>query len=213
MPRGRPAAKRNRNHLLFTVLGGIVVFTLIGSIIGPPIIDYLTKASDESSDTSSSNSTADPNEQQYRAEVAAHPDDPESLAALAGYLGQTGRVDEAIPYFEQALARAPDDWGIRLDFADALANGDKRADAELQYQKVIAAQPTNAIAIFSLGQLYQSWVPPRTRDAIAQYERVVQVGDGSYVKDLAEQALAQLGVASPVAGTPVASTVPAKETS
>src|SRR5262249_14205217 len=143
-PRGRPPAKRNRNHLLFTILGVFVVLALVGSIVGPPLVDFLTKPSDNTPDLSTSDSSGDPNEKEFRNEVAAHPNDPEALAALAGYLGQIGRVDEAIPYFEQALSIAPDDWGIRLDFADALANGGKRADAELQYQKVIAAQPTNA---------------------------------------------------------------------
>lgn len=183
----------------------MVVFSLIGSIVGPPLVDYLTKPSDSSSDSSGTTSAGDPNEKDYRAEVAAHPNDPEALAALAGYLGQTGRVDEAIPFFEKALTIAPDDWGIRLDFADVLANADKRADAEIQYKKVIVAQPDNAIAIYSLGRLYQSWVPARTQDAIIQYEKVVEIGQGTYVKELALEALASLGVASPVAGSPVAS--------
>lgn len=206
----KPARRRagwgtNRSHLLFTILGGFVAFALIASIVGPPLVDYLTSPSDGSSDTSPDVGNDDPNEAEYRKQLAENPDDPEVLAALAGYLGQIGRVGEAIPYFEQALTLAPEDWGIRLDFADALARGDKRADAELQYQKVLAAEPNNVIAHYNLARLYEAWVPPRTQDAIAEYQTVVAIGEGSYVRELAQQALISLGAASPAAGSPVPS--------
>lgn len=203
-PPSRARAATNRSHFWFTILGGVVVFALIASIIGPPLIDYFT-VPDDGDDISLETDNEDPNEVELRRNLEANPGDPEALAALGGYLGNIGRVDEAIGYFEQAIALAPEDWGIRLDFADALANGNKRADAELQYQKVLTAEPANVVAHFDLARLYERWVPPRTQDAIAQYQAVVTYGEGSYMRDLALQALQSYGMASPVVASPVPS--------
>src|SRR5262249_30473392 len=93
---------------------------------------------------------------------------------------------------------------LRLDFARSLAVGDKRPDAEVQYKKVIEAQPANAQAWFGLGQLYAAWVPARTDDAIAAYEKAIQADPTSFVAERAGEELSSLGVASPVSASPVA---------
>src|SRR5436190_247418 len=80
------------------------------------------------------------------------------LAALGNYLANTGRTSESVTWYEQALTLDPDNSTIRLDFARSLAEGEKRADAELQFQKVIAAEPNNAQAHYSLAGLYANWL-------------------------------------------------------
>lgn len=154
------------------------------------------------------NDQPDPVEKQFRDMVAANPDDAGALTGLANYLSNTGRVGEAVPLFEKALNVKPDDWSTRLAFARALAQGDKRADAELQYRKVIAAQPNNAQAYFGLGQLYGSWVPARPADAIAAYQAAIAADGASFVAQRSTEELAKLGVASPAAGTPLAGSNP-----
>jgi uncharacterized protein (TIGR02996 family) len=120
---------------------------------------------------------------------------------LANYLAQTGNVAEAITWYEKALAVNPNDAVTRLAFADALAGGGKRADAELQYKKVFELQPSNPQAHYGLAELYRNWSPPRTSDAIVEYQKTIEVGPDSYVAELAKQQLEALepGTPSPIA--------------
>jgi cytochrome c-type biogenesis protein CcmH/NrfG len=183
---------------------------LIAAIAGPPLVDFLTR---QSSDTpasvdDNSDSSEDPVVADYLSRIKADPNDASAMAALGNYYGNTGRIDEAIPWYEKALEITPDDWDTRLGFARALSIGGKRQDAELQFKKVIAARPNDPQAHFSLGQLYAGWVPPRTQDAISEYQTTLSVGQGTFVAERAAEELAQLGVASPVAASPVPSPVP-----
>lgn len=191
---------------IYAILGVVIAFSLVATVIGPPIIDFLTQSGGDST-INVDQQTQDPVKDQLLAEINADPTNAESLAALGNYLGNTGGVDEAITWYEKALEIAPENWDIRLGFARVLANGAKRADAELQFNKVIAARPDDPQAHFSLAQLYANWVPPRTEDAIIEYEKVIEVGPDTFVAERAAEELAQLGVASPVAGTPVATPI------
>ena len=201
-PKRRPTAGR-RNQRLYAVLGVVVVFSLIATIVGPPLVDYLTSP-DTDDEMTVGDDTEDPIEQEYRAQIEANPDDPAALAGLANYLGNTGRVDEAVPLYERALQIEPDNWSTRLGFARVLSNGGKRPDAELQFRKVLAACPGSEQALFSLGQLYANWIPPRTADAIAAFQQVVTAGPGTFVAERAMEELSRLGLGSPVAASPVA---------
>jgi tetratricopeptide (TPR) repeat protein len=193
----------NRNQRLLAILGVVVVISLIATIAGPPLIDYLTRPNDEDPATLDENSD-DPVEQEYRTQIKVNPNDAAPLAGLANYLGNTGRVDEAIPLYEQSLELEPNNWATRLDFARALSSGGKRPDAELQFKKVLSACPGSEQSLFSLGQLYANWVPPRTADAIAVFEQAISSGPGTFVAERALEELSKLGVGSPVPASPVA---------
>ena len=210
--RRRPPAKRQprqratsakRNQRLLAILGVIVAVSLIVTIVGPPLIDYLTQP-DDNSDLAVDENTSDPVEEEYRAQIEANPKDPAALAALANYLGNTGRVDEAIGWYERALEIEPNNLATRLGFARVLSNGGKRADAELQFQKVLETCPNSEQTWFSIGQLYASWAPPRAADAVRAFEAVIAFGPETFVAERAREELAGLGVASPVPASPTA---------
>ena len=210
-PKARPTQKRrsasvNPYQRVYAILGVVVAFALIAAVVGPPLIDFLTQP-DDSSEINFDDSSSDPVVEEYQTQIAENPNDADSMAALGSYLGNTGRVDEAIPWYEKALAIAPENWDARLGFARTLATGNKRADAELQFKKVIEARPNDEQAHFSLAQLYASWIPPRFAEAIAEYQKVIEVGPDTIVAERAAEELAQLGIASPIAGSPVASPV------
>jgi tetratricopeptide (TPR) repeat protein len=177
---------------------------LIGTIVGPPLVDYLTQPDDEPEFTVDSDST-DAVEAEYLARIKAEPNDASAMAGLGSYLGQTGRVDEAIPWYEKALALEPENTEFRYGFGVALSNGDKRQDAELQFKKVIEAEPNNAPAHFALGQLYQNWVPSRNAEAISEYQIVISLVPDSFLAQRAREELTSLGVATPISASPVAS--------
>ena len=187
----------NRAQLAFSLLAVVIVCSLVGTAVGTAIVDELT--SPRRSETFRIDDFEDDLEVELRRAVEERPDDARAAASLANYLATTGRLTEAIPWYEKALALQPEDWDIRLDFAQSLADGGRRADAELQFKKVIAAQPGNAHAHFYLAELYRSWVPPRTEEAVAEYRRTIEVGPETYVAELATEALRQLGEAMPTA--------------
>lgn len=198
----RRSSAASRNQRLFAILAIVIVFSLVATIVGPPLVDYLTRQSDE--EITLGDASDDPVEREYRARIESNPRDADALAGLANYLGNTGRVDEAIPLYERSLDLEPANWATRLAFARVLSNADKRLDAELQFGKVLAACPGSEQTLFSLGQLYANWAPPRTAEAIAAYQQVVITGPGTFVAERAAEELARLGSSSPVAASPVA---------
>jgi tetratricopeptide (TPR) repeat protein len=126
------------------------------------------------------------------------------LLLLANLLGNSNRLDEAIPLYEKATQMRPQDASVRLDFARALADGGKTADAEVQFLKALALEPENQAANYYLAELYRSWTPSRATEAIPLYQRAVQIDGGTFIAQQAMNQLTALGVASPPA-SPAAS--------
>lgn len=178
----------------FSVLALVVVFSLVATAVGTAVVDGLTSGgSNEIKVDTSRDETADG----LRTQAAGQPTDVLAAAQLANHLAQTGKLNEAIIWYEKALVLKPDGWDIRFDFARSLADGGKRGDAELQFQKVIAAQPQNPQVHFYLAELYKTWAPARTAAAVAEYQKVIAVGPDTYVAQRSAQALAELGYATP----------------
>jgi tetratricopeptide (TPR) repeat protein len=119
-------------------------------------------------------------------------------------------VKRGASYFKQAIALDPGNASYRIDFGRALAGGSHFPDAELQYQKAIAADPSNVEAHYWLGELYRSWQPPRFADAAAQYRKAVSLAPDSVSGRLAEEALQRLlgAQGTPPAGTPAPGATP-----
>jgi tetratricopeptide (TPR) repeat protein len=192
----------------FSVLAIVVVAALVFGTLGIAVFDDLFNGGDGDDQTI----TVDENEvpqtvQTYLDMLEDDPNDFAAMSALGEYYGQVGDYDQAITWYESALQIVPDDMTIRYAFANTLANAGSQADAELQYQKVIAAEPQNHEAMLSLARLYRNWSPPRTDDAIAIYQQIVDQGGESFVVDLAREELADLS------GTPVASPAASPEAS
>ena len=198
--RKRRAPKQSRWIMTFNVVAIVVVAAMVLGAIGVAVFDDLLRGSgNESKPLTVDPNETDPVEQQYRDQITRDPNDVAAMSALANYLGNTGNIEEAITWYEKALGITPEDMSLRLDFASALASGGKERDAELQYQKVIQAQPNNAFALLGLARLYRSWSPPRTSDAVAYYQLTIERAGDSVVRDIAQEELAAL------TGTPVAS--------
>jgi cytochrome c-type biogenesis protein CcmH/NrfG len=140
--------------------------------------------------------------------VAQNPDDVDEIVFLANLLGNTGRINEAVPYYERAVSLAPDDLGIRLDFARTLSDAGLRKDAETQFLVVLEADPDNQNAHYYLAELYRSWDPPRIEEAIAHYQRVVDIDTTTFVSQLARDQLTSLAPGSPGTASPEAEGTP-----
>ncbi|MGB3307380.1 MAG: tetratricopeptide repeat protein [Thermomicrobiales bacterium] len=192
---------------MFILLSSLVVCSIV--IAGIATISFDGLFGDDNGDNAQN--YQDPNKDvisEQQTIVAQNPDDVQSVALLANLLGNTGRLKEAIPLYERALNMRPDDIGIRLDFARALADGNLRADAEKQFQEILSRDPDNQQARYYLAELYRAWVPARTDEAIAQYQRAVEIDPSTYIAQQSQHQLEALGAATPVAspnanGTPI----------
>jgi tetratricopeptide (TPR) repeat protein len=199
--RKRRLPRQSKSLMTFNVIAVAVVVALVVGGIGVAVVDEWFLGDDDNTIDVKPNEP-DPVEQEYRDQIEADPNDASAMLALANYLGNTGRVEESIEWYEKALQITPDDMVLRLDFAGALSSAAKEQDAELQYQKVIEAQPDNAAALLGLARLYRNWSPPRNEDAVAYYELTIERAGESVVRDQAQEELQEL------TGTPVASPSP-----
>ena len=195
----RRAPKQSRSVRTFNIVAIVIVFALVVGAIGAAVVDAWLFRDDDSSITIDPEDSEDPVEQQYRDSIEENPENTAAMSALAEYLARDGRINEAIEWYEKALAIAPDDMDMRLTFAGDLTRAGKHRDAELQFIKVIEAEPDNAFALLGLARLYRSWAPPRLEDAITYYQLAVDKAGDSVVHDVAAEELAQ------ISGTPVAS--------
>ena len=188
---------KGRYQLIFVFMAGIMLLSLGVGVVGPVVIDAF-QSTDNGSGGNSTEVDASV-EQAFRSTAESNPDDPQAAAALANYLANTGKLNDAIPWYEKAIELAPDNAAIRLDFARSLSTGEMHGDAELQYKKAIELDPTDPQAYFYLGELYYNMSPQRTVDAINMYEKTIDVGPDSFVAQRSQERLVALGVATPEA--------------
>lgn len=121
--------------------------------------------------------------------VASNPDDVNSMIVLAEVLANSGRLNESYPWFEEAVARKPDDSALRTAFGRALQRGGSWFDAELQFMRAVELDPENDSAAYYLGLLYEGMPEPRVDEALRWYQRAVDIDPGSII---AEQSLARI---------------------
>lgn len=184
-------------QVIFVIMAGIMLLSLGVGVVGPVIIDAFG-SSDNGSGGNSTEIDASV-EQAFRDTAESNPEDPQAAAGLANYLANTGKLNDAIPWYEKAIELAPGNAAIRLDFARSLSTGDMHGDAELQYKKAIELDPSDPQAYFYLGELYYNMSPQRAVDAIDMYEKTIDVGPDSFVAQRAEERLVALGIATPEA--------------
>ena len=183
----------------FVVLAMLFTCSLLASAFVVIPFDELFGLNDEEN----AENLPDPNEdliEEQMQVVEENPDDIDSVLLLANILGNTGRLDEAIPYYERAVELAPEDASVRLDFARALADGGLHADAELQFERTIELNPDSQEAHYYLAELYMEWEPPRTDEAVELYEEAIALDPDSQRAELARNRLSSIaGTTSDIA--------------
>lgn len=188
---------KGRYQAIFVIMAAIMILSLGIGVIGPVVIDAFG-GSDNGSGGNRTEVDASV-EEAFRSTAVANPDDPQAAAGLANYLANTGKLTDAIPWYEKSITLDPNDAALRLDFARSLAAGEMNSDAEFQFQKAIELAPDDPQAHYYLGELYFGMNPQRTVAAIDQYEQTIALGPGTFIAQRAEERLVALGVATPQA--------------
>jgi len=86
---------------------------------------------------------------------------------------ETGKLDEAIVHYREALALAPDYAEACNNLGDALVHKNAVKEALVQFQKAVQLDPTYAIARVNLGTLLGR--TGQTDKAIVQLKKVVEL--------------------------------------
>jgi tetratricopeptide (TPR) repeat protein len=88
--------------------------------------------------------------QQYLAAVERNPADAESLSNLGQVLVRLNRSEEAIPYFERAIALIPNRWAYTFNLARALGAVGRWQDSVSAYRRAQALYPDDYATAFNL---------------------------------------------------------------
>lgn len=194
-PPSRPPAsgQQNKAPIFYIVIVSVMVFSLV--IAGLAAVDWGALF------PNSPDPTPDYNIDQIAIQqtvVAQNPDDAEAQSLLASMMANSGRIQEAIPVYEEAMRLDPENAGIRLDFARALQSNDLNADAEAQFLRVLEQEPQNHTAHYYLGRLYLDWQPRRQDEAVTHFERVIEIAPDSFLAEQSSSLLNTIGPATPV---------------
>jgi cytochrome c-type biogenesis protein CcmH/NrfG len=186
----------------FAILSSLVVCSMLAYTFASLSLDQFPW--EDSPDETDQANVSDPNQDviaDQQTAVADNPNDVEEMLLLANLLGNSGRLTEAIPWYERVLEARPEDVKARVDFARALADGGLASDAELQFTRALQVDPRSQEAHFYLAELYGSSTPRRVAEAVREYREARAIDPTTFLGQQAEQALNQLGVARPV-GSP-----------
>jgi tetratricopeptide (TPR) repeat protein len=195
-PPKRPPIKLSKFQLVAAIGAVLLVCGLIGGIVGTIILDEMASDDGDSNEAVINSSQL---REELRQDAEDNPDDAMAQAAYANYLANTGDVQTAIPFYERAIALDPQNWSVRLDFSQSLSSSGLLADAELQLDRILELDRENAQGWYYLAELYQSFDPPRTDEAIFAYQQVIRFDPESFIASQAAASLNQLGVATPAA--------------
>jgi tetratricopeptide (TPR) repeat protein len=134
-------------------------------------------------------------EQAFRRVLEIKPEYVPALVELGLVLNESGKSEEALGQFDRALAVNPTDTGILCHKGQALYALQRREEAVRHYLQAIRLDPRGQIAHYWLGIAFAD--AGIYREAILEWQRVVEVDDGS---ELGRAAAEGIEVLKPMVG-------------
>jgi tetratricopeptide (TPR) repeat protein len=118
--------------------------------------------------------------EQYRAAIERNPQDAESLSNLGQMLVRMNRTEEAIPYFQRALAILPDRWTYQFNLARALGLLGRLDESIAAYRRAQQLFPDDYVTTFNLALALHK--RGDEEGAVEQYQKaiVLQPEDASF---------------------------------
>lgn len=186
------------------ILGIVVAGSLLVALIA-------TFSSNGTVATGTQPSASDPN-QLIRA-ATANPNDSDTVGNLADYYDKTGQYQQALVLYQRYLLLRPDDAKARVSVGELLLGTGDITGAQSQFAQAIALKPTTmtaARAHLGLGNVYLSLQPPRSGDALREFQQAADLDPSGDVGNEARQRLVvvQQQLSAPTV-TVIAPTLPA----
>lgn len=117
---------------------------------------------------------------------------PDAFINYTAMLLQGGDTREAAVVAGNGVARFPGNYGLQVNFANALADSGQHAQAVDAYRTAMRLQPTRLDAHYNLGNLYLQGLK-QPRKAVQEYRRALQLQSDPALAD-AEQREQRTGV-------------------
>ena len=115
----------------------------------------------------------------------AHPDDTDSVVALAQAYSDSNRAAQATRLLQEALQRFPGDATIALELGASLDKQKKHAESEAVLRQLIAKEPNNAVALNYLGYMLAER-GERLNESVDYLKRALAIDpdNGSYLDSI-----------------------------
>jgi tetratricopeptide (TPR) repeat protein len=113
---------------------------------------------------------------QFEAAVEANPQDPVALNNVGQVLVRDNRPQDALAYFDRAVARAPEHWAYHFNRARAYALLGQWPQAIAGYQEAARLFPDDYVTEYNLARALQA--AGRLDEAIAGFERAIALAPG-----------------------------------
>ncbi len=123
--------------------------------------------------------------------LAQDPNDLQALVGLATLYFDSGKFEQAVPYYRRALAIDPDNQDTRTDYATALHATGHDLESLAELQRVLAKKPNFPPALFNEG-VVASTIGRRSQ-AIDAFRRFIAVSPKDPKAEEARTALKNLG--------------------
>jgi tetratricopeptide (TPR) repeat protein len=165
-----------RDTLFFTLAGTVFGFVAgyMGAHWGLAPRSSGVVAASPARETPAVATAPDPNEVEALESLARRdPKDVGVRVELAGLYRDHGRWDDAIRWYEEALASSPDLEDARNDLGFCLINAGRPADVLPEFEKVLARDGTDRNALYNEGFALSRL--GRTREAVEVWERALRL--------------------------------------
>ncbi|TVR72839.1 MAG: hypothetical protein EA415_08965 [Sphaerobacteraceae bacterium] len=193
-------APKNKMSILTIAFAIAMAFFLVIGAVAVGITEFVGGSGNDQQETAvqedfsqEMEEQSDSEEQELRDRIEDDPEDYSAHSQLAVLLGNTGRVDEAIPHYEQALQGDSDDLALRLSFARMLEQRGYDLDAEVQLERVLEEDEENVEAVFMLAEIKDRSTSASNEEAEELYQRVIDLDPDSFYAEMAENRLAEPG--------------------
>ena len=220
-----PAAPRASRSMSLGLLSFVVVLAVAGyAWTGSPGVPSAGPPSADAAAAGNPHTAGAAEQEQFAAAVEklaerlkGQPDDAEGWAMLARSYGMLGRIDEALPAYQKAVALRGQDARLLADYADTLAlknNRNLEGEPMKLVERALKIEPTNLKALSLAGAA--AFNRQDFAGAVRYWEQVVQHAppDSPYLEQV-QASIAEarerggLGPAAAAAGKAAPATAPA----
>jgi tetratricopeptide (TPR) repeat protein len=156
------------------VLGAVAGLGVVASFLIPQALPLLT--ADQSAEFRLVVDVAEGRDATAALADAAIVDSPGGASARATALVRTGRTDEAVMLFQEALVRWPNDARLLNGYGNSLFRRKDYAEAISVYQRALAAAPQSVPVLYNLSQAYRADL--RFDEGEAQYQKARALNAG-----------------------------------
>lgn len=184
--------KPSRGYVMFVVaMAGFLIVGSVALIVGTAL-EGDSGGTDPEPDERPGEEIA-----RLQTRIVEDPTDTDSMAVLANILANSGQLDEAVGWYEQAVRGNPENGDLRLAFGLALFQLGNDFDAEIQFRRAHELLPDSASPPYYLGQVNERGVNPDPEAAKEWYEIAIETAPDSLVGEQARERLDELESPSP----------------